>query len=390
MFDPNRKRLLALDGGGIMGCITLPILARIERDLREATGNSNLLLRDFFDYIGGTSTGAIIAAGLAIGKSVEEVSELYRRDGAAMFTKAPLLDRVRHRYEARQLGASLKSEFGEGSIHALMQDGSLLNDRHLLVVTRNVNTDSPWPISTNPKARFNDLTRPDCNLQIPLWQLVRASTAAPTYFEPERLQWNPGDPESAFYFEDGGVTPYNNPAFLLYRMATLPEYQCGWPDGEDRMMLVSIGTGTRFRVLDDINPRGQHLIGAALTTPSVLMRGIAVEVDICCRQIGRCVHGVEIDLELDGMMSYFDEELGAMERSAAEAERKAFLYARYDPDISPEGLVALGLKDIDADKLAMDNVAMIDDLFRIGEAVAQSQVDFPGPFAAFLEQGTAS
>ena len=97
MFDPNRKRLLALDGGGIMGCITLRILARIERDLREATGNSNLLLRDFFDYIGGTSTGAIIAAGLAIGKSVEEVSELYRRDGAAMFTKAPLLDRVRHR-----------------------------------------------------------------------------------------------------------------------------------------------------------------------------------------------------------------------------------------------------------------------------------------------------
>lgn len=215
MFDQNRKRLLALDGGGIMGCITLGILARIEDDLRQATGKPNLRLCEFFDYVGGTSTGAIIAAGLAIGRSVAEITDLYRRDGAAMFTKSPLLDRVRHRYEARQLGEKLKAEFGDGSIRALLEEGRLSKDKHLLVVTRNVNTDSPWPISTNPHAIFNDLSRPDCNLQIPLWQLVRASTAAPTYFEPERLQWDPADPESAFYFEDGGVTPYNNPAFLL-------------------------------------------------------------------------------------------------------------------------------------------------------------------------------
>ena len=387
MFDPNRKRLLALDGGGIMGCITLGVLARIERDLCDVTGNPDLRLRDFFDYIGGTSTGAIIAAGLSIGKSVGEISELYRCDGPAMFTESPLLDRVRHRYEARQLGERLKAEFGEGSIHDLMKEGRLLNDRHLLVVTRNINSDSPWPISTNPHARFNDLSLPDCNLQIPLWQLVRASTAAPTYFEPERLQWDPTDSENAFYFEDGGVTPYNNPAFLLYRMATLPEYRCEWPDGEDRMMLISIGTGTRFRILDQVNPRGQHLIGAALTIPSVLMRGMTVEVDICCRQIGRCVHGAEIDLELTGMMGYFDDELGAMEQSAAKAQRKAFLYARYDPDISRQGLAALGLEDIDSDGLAIDSVTMIDEMFRIGEAVAREQVDFPGPFSAFLELG---
>lgn len=389
MFDQNRKRLLALDGGGIMGCVTLGILARIEDDLRQATGKPSLRLCEFFDYIGGTSTGAIIAAGLAIGRSVAEIADLYRRDGAAMFTKAPLLDRVRHRYEARQLGEKLKAEFGDGSIQALLEEGRLAKDKHLLVVTRNVNTDSPWPISTNPHAIFNDLARPDCNLQIPLWQLVRASTAAPTYFEPERLQWDPADPESAFYFEDGGVTPYNNPAFLLYRMATLPEYRCEWPDGEDRMMLISVGTGTRFRVLDQVNPRGQHLIGAAMTTPSVLMRGVAVEADICCRQIGRCVHGAKIDLELAGLTNYFDDELGAMEQTAEEAGQKAFLYARYDPDISQQGLAKLGLEDIDADGLAMDNVGMIEEMFRIGEAAAKEQVDFPGPFAAFLDQGDA-
>lgn len=155
------------------------------------------------------------------------------------------------------------------------------------------------------------------------------------------------------------------------------------------MMLISIGTGTRFRVLDHVNPRGQHLIGAAMTIPSVLMRGVAVEVDICCRQVGRCVHGAEIDLELSGLTSYFDDELGAMEQSAAEEGRKAFLYARYDPDISQQGLAKLGLEDIDPDRLAMDKVAMIEELFRIGQAAAQEQVDFPGPFAAFLDKGDA-
>ena len=55
----------------------------------------------------------------------------------------------------------------------------------LLIVTRNATTDSPWPVSNNPFAKYNDRTRKDCNLQIPLWQLVRASTAAPVYFPPE-------------------------------------------------------------------------------------------------------------------------------------------------------------------------------------------------------------
>ena len=390
MFDPNRKRLLALDGGGIMGCITLGILARIESELRDATGNPELRLRDFFDYIGGTSTGAVIAAGLAIGKSVDELSTLYRRDGAAMFTRARLWERVRHCYQARPLAERLKAEFGEDSIHQLMEKGQLLPGKHLLVVTRNVNTDSPWPISTNPNALFNDPSLSDCNLQIPLWKLIRASTAAPIYFEPERLQWNPDDPENVAVFEDGGVTPYNNPAFLLYRMATLSAYRCEWPEGENRMMLVSIGTGTRFRVMKKVNPLGQFFIGAAKTIPSVLMRGMAVEADICCRQIGRCVFGAEIDLELGGMTNHLDYEPEAITENAADSGRKAFLYARYNPDVSKEGLAALGLTNMNADELTIDNVAMINDLFCIGEAAARKQVDFQNHFAAFLKPGSAA
>jgi patatin-like phospholipase/acyl hydrolase len=65
-------------------------------------------------------------------------------------------------------------------------------------------------------------------LKIPLWQLVRASTAAPVYFPPEVLQRDSTDPSKTFVFVDGGVTPHNNPAFLLYRMATEPAYRLNW------------------------------------------------------------------------------------------------------------------------------------------------------------------
>ena len=67
---------------------------------------------------------------------------------------------------------------------------------------RNATTDSPWPISNNPYAKYNERSRLDCNLALPLWQLVRASTAAPTYFPPEVVVV--GNRE--FIFVDGGVT----------------------------------------------------------------------------------------------------------------------------------------------------------------------------------------
>jgi hypothetical protein len=74
---------------------------------------------------------------------------------------------------------------------------------------------APWPVSNNPAAKYNALDRIDCNLRIPLWQFVRGSTAAPTYFPPEVGKVG----EDEFIFVDGGVTMYNNPAFQLFLMA---------------------------------------------------------------------------------------------------------------------------------------------------------------------------
>jgi uncharacterized protein len=93
---------------------------------------------------------------------------------------------------------------------------------------RNATTDSPWPISNNPFAKYNDLAHPVCNLHFPLWQLVRASTAAPTYFPPEVITCG-GKP---FIFVDGGVTMYNNPAFQMFLMATVDQYWIKAPEDE--------------------------------------------------------------------------------------------------------------------------------------------------------------
>ncbi len=102
------RRLLALDGGGIRGVMTLEILRKIEQDLATATGKgASFRLGDFFDYIGGTSTGAIIAAGLAMGKSVQELIDFYIEAGPLMFEKSSLIGRLRSFYQADPLRKKL-------------------------------------------------------------------------------------------------------------------------------------------------------------------------------------------------------------------------------------------------------------------------------------------
>ena len=71
------RKLLALDGGGIRGLITIEILAKIESILRERSRNPSLVLADYFDYIAGTSTGAVIGTLLALGKSIDEIRRIY-------------------------------------------------------------------------------------------------------------------------------------------------------------------------------------------------------------------------------------------------------------------------------------------------------------------------
>ncbi|HXS01940.1 MAG TPA: patatin-like phospholipase family protein [Pyrinomonadaceae bacterium] len=365
------RKLLALDGGGIRGVMTLQVLIKMEDLLREKSGQGeNFRLCNYFDYIGGTSTGAIIAAGLAIGKSARFLSDFYQKVGPAMFEKAFILQRLKHLYKSEPLTEKLKDVFGA--------DTTLRSDTLkclLLVVTRNVTTDSPWPISSNPYAKYNDPSRPDDNRNIPLWQLVRASTAAPVFFPPEVVQWDPNDPSKAFLFEDGGLTPYNNPAFLIARMATHPAYRLGWPTGEQNLLVMSVGTGSAATADADVDGGGKNAFSNLVSFPGALMYGSAVDQDINCRIIGRCIHGGEFDKELGRCDTEIDREVGDLvyrdEPVPGDLGRQ-FIYARYNAELSKKWLEKRGLGDVDPAKVSqLDSIKAIPDLIRVGEALAK-------------------
>ena len=370
---PQRK-LLALDGGGIRGVITLEILAALERKLADKTGQGNTFrLGDFFDYVAGTSTGAIIAAGLAMGMSTGELLDFYFDFGRQMFEKSFLLERLKSFYKREPLAAKLQEIFHDGRGQPATLESAPLKCL-LLVVAHNVTTDSAWPISTNPKAKYNASDRRDNNRKIPLWQLVRASTAAPVFFPPETLNWDPDDPSKSFVFQDGGITPYNNPAFLLFRMATQPAYRLEWKTGEQNLLLVSVGTGMAPNVGGS---EGKNILANLQGLPGTLMYGVQVDQDVNCRTFGRCVHGSSIDREM-GDLVLTDEGTPAQEYG------RYFRYVRYNADLSPNGLAKLGIDP----KLApavqqMDAVAQIDNMRSVGRAVAQTEVSL-GHLGSFV------
>ena len=247
------KKLLAIDGGGIRGVLSLEILAALETRLRTHYGNGGYVLSDFFDYIAGTSTGAIIAAALARGKSVTEIREKYETLGRAIFKKRFLLMRGRAIYRDKPLTAELEDFFGR---HTTLGDPEMRS--LLLVVLHNTVTDSPWPLSNCTKATYNRVERnlkdpPDRNLDLSLTTLVRGSTAAPLFFPPQLVRVGGHD----YIFQDGGITPFNNPALILFLMATLPEYHLEWPVGEQNLLLVSVGSGSAAAV----HPRLARALG---------------------------------------------------------------------------------------------------------------------------------
>ncbi|UYW27487.1 patatin-like phospholipase family protein [Methylorubrum extorquens] len=369
------KKLLAIDGGGIRGVLSLEVLKKIERLLKEQSGRGDAFrLSDYFDYISGTSTGGIIAAGLSIGMSVDEIMDFYVEAGAQMFVKARLLERLRSKFQDEPLARMLKEVFGA---HTTLGSDSIRT--LLLLVMRNATTDSPWPISNNPYAKYNERTRLDCNLDLPLWQLVRASTAAPTYFPPEVIVLGKKPNMMEFIFVDGGVTMYNNPAFQMFLMATVdrywphaPERQRGWPTGDDKMLIVSVGTGTSPDVRAGLEPEDMNLLFNAASIPSALMFAALNEQDFLCRAFGDCLAGDPLDREV------FD-----MKGSIGPTSPKLFTYLRYNAELTSSGLTAIGCGNILPDSVRkLDAVDAIPALREVGQAVAETKVE-AGHFGRF-------
>jgi len=361
------KKLLAVDGGGIRGVLALEVLQKIEDLLKAKSGRPDFRLADYFDYIAGTSTGGIIAAGLSMGMSVGEILKFYQEAGAQMFVKANLLRRLRYKFEDEPLAEKLREVFASDTTL-----GSEKLQTLLLLVMRNATTDSPWPISNNPYARYNGRTRDDCNLDLPLWQLVRASTAAPTFFPPEVIVLSPGTATAReFVFVDGGVTMYNNPAFQMFLMATLDRYwalkpEARWQTGAEHMLVVSVGTGTSPAARQGLEPDEMNLLFNATTIPSALMFAALNEQDLLCRVFGDCRAGEALDREVGDLVG----SDGPLQHG-----QKLFTYLRYNAELTREGLDALGCRDIEPKTVQqMDSIEGIPELRRVGARVAETKV----------------
>ena len=367
----GQKKILSLDGGGIRGLITIEILAKIEAELRVREKNKKLVLAEYFDFVAGTSTGALIAAAICMGKSVDEIRDFYEESGRDMFDRRMFLPNIAkyttgYEYCSEALTAKLKKVFGQKTTL-----GSKKLKTLLLIVMHNTKTDSPWPLSNNPKAKYNELEKngTESNLHLPLWQLLRASTAAPTFFKSEVIQIG----QQKFSFVDGAMTPYNNPAFQAYLMSTLNAYNITWEKGEEKLLLVSVGTGMSklSNTKEDVTERG--ILTHAKETPAYLLNSIAYQQDLLCRIFGKCRVGHELDREIGDLKG---------ENGSGCTNENLFTYLRYDVELDKKRLKELDLSHLDPQDIKeLDAVKNMKHLQEIGRKVAKDEVcieDFEG------------
>ena len=353
----TQRKLLAIDGGGIRGMIALRVLAKIEAILREKFCRPNLVLSDYFDFIGGTSTGGIIAAALSIGMPVEAIESFYRNQGARIFS--PTKNRFKHwfyaRYDAAALTQEIKKVFGESTTLGSDKLQSLL-----MLVMMNGTTASPWPISNNPDAKYNNPAFGDeNNLNLPLWQLIRASTAAPYFFEPEEISIG----SSKYLFYDGALTSLNNPAFKLFQMATLPAYGLGWDTGPDKLLLVSVGTGQIPKEIQKLRLIDKQIGSVVANAMQNLMFASGEEVDLQCRCFAKVLAGLPIDSEVGDLIH--TPTIGTPHYS----------YMRFNAILTRKGLAPFGCDNLlEKTNFHLDDISSLNACATVGNAIADKMI----------------
>ncbi|KAE9553319.1 hypothetical protein FO519_003485 [Halicephalobus sp. NKZ332] len=226
MKSKKRKlRLLSLDGGGIRGLVSILLLVAVESRLRKKLNKKDAKLIDFFDWVAGTSTGAIIGLSLISGKSTMDVLRLYLRFRDRVFEgKRP--------YATKKLEAVLQKEFGPETKMSEIAPG---RNKRIFVTTTNAKTIPPELVllrnyencEEEPSSGVRE------NKDVKVWLAARCSSAAPTYFEAVDSKYLDGglmanNPCSDLIVE---VTKYSE--YLRAKNGNTPEIGC----------VVSIGTG---------------------------------------------------------------------------------------------------------------------------------------------------
>ncbi len=172
-------------------------------------------------------------------------------------------------------------------------------------------------------------------------------------------------------FVDGAVTVYHNPSFLLFLMATLPSYELSWPAGEEKLLLISVGTGMSDDANMGLRPHEMNLLYSLESLPTALIHAATVEQDALCRVFGAARKGAELD-----------SEIGDLIGNRAPLAEKLFTYARYNVDLSRQGLDSLGLNRIDERMVQPFDVDHIEELRAVGREAANRFVT-PDDFAGF-------
>ncbi|HAJ60104.1 MAG TPA: patatin [Cyanobacteria bacterium UBA8543] len=353
------KRILALDGGGIRGVLTLGFLERIEQILRDRHNNPELRLSDYFDLIGGTSTGSIIASALAIGMEVSEIKELYLNIGGKVFGKKKL-KKWEALFDIKPLKEELKRVFGDRTLG----DSSIKTG--LAIMTKRADTGSSWPMLNHPNGTFYP-----ANSSILLRNAIRASTAAPVYFVPEKLEVGAGQLGA---FVDGGVSMANNPSLQLFMIATLKGYAFNWPVGENNLLLVSLGTGM-WKRQDNVEEVVEGKVwNWATQIPLMLMDDANWYNQLILQYLSRSKTPWEVDMEIGNL----DSDLLTPE--------PALTYLRYDAWLETLALEAMGLAQLSPQLESLREMSDAEnryDLAKIGEQAAEVQVKeehFPDAF----------
>jgi patatin-like phospholipase/acyl hydrolase len=232
------KHILSLDGGGIRGALCIGILEKIESELKDRFKDShpNFVLSDYYDMIGGTSTGAILATLLARGYQVKDVKELYLNMGSTIFSER--VNFWRGNLEKLFNASSFKATHLEDALEKELLNmtlGSTELKTGLCIISKRSDTFSPWIFHNHPKGTYYDQ-----NSGILLRDLLRATSAAPSYFTPKELHIGKNE---VGVFIDGGVSSFNNPALILFYLCSLNHLPYKWNTGKDNMLITSIGTG---------------------------------------------------------------------------------------------------------------------------------------------------
>lgn len=249
----SKIKVLSLHGGGYLGLATAAFIAEAERHFSTTAHES-------FDLFCGTSTGAILALGLAAGRTGKELTNLYRELGRQVFPKK-MFPKVRGflrcRYETKALRAFLEREFGDQTLGDLRTNG-----KFVLVPAFCLSNGKPRIFKTdhNEKLDSHDGYR--------LVEVALASAAAPTYFPIFTVQ-NPtnGTTEA---FCDGGIFA-NDPSTLGYAEA-VHDLSCKPED----VSLLSISTPRAF--LGSWGAPSKLALGAigwATRLPSLFIDGAA-------------------------------------------------------------------------------------------------------------------